>query len=68
MLFMFHFYLCYTVVSDPCSILVIAGKELTYWLYLLFVVFSCVFVTFPIGVLGQVWNLIVTIPDLCLPL
>ena len=28
--------------------------------------FSCVFVTFPYGVLGQVWNLIVLIPDLCL--
>ena len=28
--------------------------------------FSCVFVTFPCGVLGQVWYLIVSIPDLCL--
>ena len=27
------------------------------------VVFSCVFVTFPIGVLGHVGNLIVLIPD-----
>ena len=27
--------------------------------------FSCVFVTFPYGVLGQVWYLIVSIPDLC---
>ena len=26
----------------------------------------CVFVTFPCGVLGQVWYLIVSIPDLCL--
>ena len=26
----------------------------------------CVFVTFPSGVLGQVWYLIVSIPDLCL--
>ena len=25
-----------------------------------------VFVTFPCGVLGQVWHLIVSIPDLCL--
>ena len=27
--------------------------------------FSFVFVTFPCGVLGQVWYLIVSIPDLC---
>ena len=26
----------------------------------------CVFVTYPCGVLGQVWCLIVSIPDLCL--
>ena len=30
--------------------------------------FSCVFVIFPYGVLGQVWYLIVSIPDPCLPL
>ena len=30
------------------------------------VIFSCVFVTFPYGVPGQVWYLIVSIPDLCL--
>ena len=35
-------------------------------LALLYVVFSCVFVTFPYGVLGQVWYLIVSIQDLCL--
>ena len=28
--------------------------------------FSRVFVAFPCGVLGQVWYLIVSIPDLCL--
>ena len=28
--------------------------------------FSCGFVPFPYGVLGQVWCLIVSIPDLCL--
>ena len=26
---------------------------------------SCGFVTFPCGILGQVWCLIVSIPDLC---
>ena len=29
------------------------------------VMFSCVFVTFPLGVLGQVEYLIVSIPDFC---
>ena len=32
---------------------------------ILFVMSSCDFVTFPCGVLGQVWYLIVLIPDLC---
>ena len=39
------------------------GKELTFWLS--FVMFKCVLVTFPCGILGQVWYLIVSIPDLC---
>ena len=32
---------------------------------LLFVMFDCVFVTFPCGILGQVWYFIVLIHDLC---
>ena len=40
-----------------------AGKRLTSWLS--FVVLICMFVTFPFGILGQVWYLIVLIPDLC---
>ena len=40
-----------------------AGKGLTSWL--LFVMFNCVFVTFPCDILGQMWYLIVSIPDLC---
>ena len=40
-----------------------AGKGLTSWLS--FVVSNCVFVTFPCSILGQVWYLIVSIPDLC---
>ena len=35
-------------------------------LALLYVMFSCVFVNFPSGVIGQVWYFIVSIPDLCL--
>ena len=41
----------------------LAGKALTYWP--LFLMFNCDFVTFPCGILGQVWYLIVSIPDLC---
>ena len=40
-----------------------AGKELTSWL--LFVMLNFVFVTFQSGILGQVWYLIISIPDLC---
>ena len=39
------------------------GKGLTSWL--LFVKFNCVCVTFSCGILGLVWYLIVSIPDLC---
>ena len=39
------------------------GEGLTSWLS--FVMFYCVFVSFPCGILGQVWCLIVSIPDLC---
>ena len=41
-----------------------AGKGLTSWPS--FVVLDWVVVTFPFGILGQVWYLIVSIPDLCL--
>ena len=40
-----------------------AGKGLTSWLS--FVVLNCLVVTFPFGILCQVWYLIVWIPDLC---
>ena len=40
-----------------------ARNGLTSWLS--FVMFNCVLVTFPFGVQGQVWFLIVSIPDLC---
>ena len=40
-----------------------AWKGLTSWFS--FVMLNFVFVTFPCGILGQVWYLIVSIPDLC---
>ena len=44
-----------------------AGKGLTSWLSCVWCMYSCVFVTFPNGFLGQVWYLTVSILDLCLP-
>ena len=40
-----------------------AGIGLASWL--LFVMFDCIYITFPLGILGQVWYLIVSIHDLC---
>ena len=57
--------LCNTVPSVPCS-LVITCWERADLLVLLCVMVPCVFVTFPYGVLGKVWYLIVSIPDLCI--
>ena len=52
-------------MSVPCS-LVVKCWESTDLLDLLFMMLSCVFVTFAYGALGRVWHLIVSIPDLCL--
>ena len=57
--------LCHTVLSDPCSLVVTCWKRADL-LALLCVMFSCDFVTFPYGVLSQVWYLIESIPDICL--
>ena len=60
-------YLCLVFVMLSCLFIAalwsLAGKGLTFWL--LFVMSNCDFVTFPCGILGQVWYLIVLIPDLC---
>ena len=55
--------LCLCECLFICALWSPAGKGLTSWLS--FVVSICEFVTFPIGILGQVWYLIVSIPDLC---
>ena len=65
--FLFHVCLCYAVLSVPCS-LVVTCLEWADLLALLCVVFPCAIATVPYGVPGQVWYLIVSIPDLCLPL
>ena len=62
---------CYLYLSLPyamsvsCS-LVVTCSERAVLLALLYVMFSCVFVTLRFGELGQVWYLIVSISDLCL--
>ena len=44
----------------------VACLEMADLLALLFVMFYYVFVTSPCGVLGQVWFVVVLIPDFCL--
>ena len=56
---------CHADLSAHCSLVVICW-EMADLLALLCVVFSCVFVTFPCGAMGQVWYLIISIPDLSL--
>ena len=62
-------YVCFfnVVLYVPCS-LVITCWERPDLLALLCVVFYGVFVTLPHSVQGQVCYLIVSIPDLCIPL
>ena len=62
---LFHVCLNYAVLSVPCSFVIICWERAGL-LALLCVMFSCVFVTFPCGVSGVGWYLIVSIPDLCL--
>ena len=66
---MVHFcYLCLCVNHALLSVyysLVVTCWERAGLLTLLYVMFYCGFVSFPYGVLGQVWYLIVSIPDLC---
>ena len=64
-------YLCVCVCLSYCLVCSLQLFLATCWergdiLSLLFVMFSCVFVTFLNGVLGQICYLIVSIHDLCL--
>ena len=65
LLFMFHVCLYHTVLSVPCSLAVICWERADLF-PLLSVMFPSAFVTFPYGISGQMWYLIVSIPDLCL--
>ena len=62
---------CFCFMSVMLYCLSIAALWSRCWeraslLALLCVMFSRVFVTLPCGVLGQVWYLIISIPDICL--
>ena len=59
---LFMFRVCHAVMSVRCS-LVVNCWDRACLLALLYVMFSCVFVTFRCGILGQVWYLIVSIFD-----
>ena len=62
---LFMFCVCHVFLSIHCR-LVVTCWERADLLALLYVMFYCVFVTFPCGILGKVWRLIVSILDLCL--
>ena len=54
--------LCLCARLFICALWSHAGKGLTSWLSFVVLLWVC---HFPIGILGQVWYLIVSIPDLC---
>ena len=55
---------CHAFASVHSALWSPVGKGLISWLS--FVMFNCVFVIFPCGILGQVWYMIVSFPDSCL--
>ena len=63
MLHVFMSCVCHAFASVHCCLAV------TFWeradLLALVCDVNCVFLTFPCGILGQVWYSIVSIPDLC---
>ena len=59
------FLLCHTVLSVACRLQFNCCEELISWLFCVWC-FLVFFITFPYGVLVQVWNAIGSIPGLCL--
>ena len=60
---MFMSCVCHTFASVHCCIVITCWEKAD--LFVLFFDSSCDFVTFPCGILGQMWYLIVLILDLC---
>ena len=56
------FCVCHVFLSIYCSLVVTCWERAD-----LLALMCCFIVTFPCGILGQVWCLIVSIADLCLP-
>ena len=65
LLVLFHFCLYCTVMSVHCSLVTTCLERARHFAFL-YVMVPCVFVTFLYDISGQVWYLIVSIPDLCL--
>ena len=51
------------IIKSKNEALLSAGQGRTSWLS--FEMFNCVSFTFPCGILGQVWYLVVSIPEFC---
>ena len=60
---LFLYCVCHALASAHFCLVVTCWERVTYWLS--FVVSNCVVITFPFGILGQMWYLIVSTPDLC---
>ena len=60
---LFLYCVCHAFASAHFWLVVTCWERVAPWLS--FVVLNCVVVTFSFGILGQVWYLIVSIPDLC---
>ena len=63
-------HLCFCFLCFSCFLMSVhCCLVVTYWeradLLALVGDVYCIFVTFPCGILGQVWYLIVSFPDLC---
>ena len=56
---------CHVFLSVHCNLVVTCWERVDL-LALLFVMFHCVFVTYPCGVPGQVWCLFISISGLCI--
>ena len=63
MVFSVLWWLCLCACLFICALWSPVGKGLTSWLS--FMVLNCEFFYFPIGILGPVWYLFVSIPDFC---
>ena len=56
---------CFLLLSLPSVMAVYCSFVVSCWERADLVTFSCAFVTFPCGVLGQLWYLFVSIPVIC---